>query len=214
MSASTPPTPTGQDRAALASQGQSEAMNRDVPRATQHEDESDTAKHRDVPTAMNQDVARAVPEDEDVPAATSPGASDPAAGWPLIPGHIVVGDQPVRLFAGQQILEVTVRNTGDRAVQVGSHYHFAQSNPALEFDRDRALGHRLAIPAGTSVRFEPGVVRTVALVPLRGRGAVPGLRRDLAAPPTPSPSDLGSAPRRPLAATVTEPTPPQDGADG
>ena len=96
---------------------------------------------------------------------------------PLVPGEIVVGRDPVTLFAGQPVLQLVVRNTGDRAVQVGSHYHFAQVNPALAFDRVAAGGHRLAIAAGTSVRFEPGIAREVALVPLGGRRAVPGLRR-------------------------------------
>ena len=67
-------------------------------------------------------------------------------------------------------------NTGDRPVQVGSHYHFAQANPALEFDRDAAWGHRLDIAAGTAVRFEPGIEREVRLVPLAGARVVPGLR--------------------------------------
>jgi urease subunit beta len=70
-----------------------------------------------------------------------------------------------------------VINTGDRPVQVGSHYHFAQANDALDFDREAARGHRLDVPAGTAVRFEPGVTREVALVPLAGRRTVPGLRR-------------------------------------
>lgn len=73
-------------------------------------------------------------------------------------------------------------NTGDRPVQVGSHYHFAEANPALEFDRTAAWGRRLAIPAGTSVRFEPGVVRRVDLVPLGGARIVAGLRGRCAGP--------------------------------
>ena len=71
-----------------------------------------------------------------------------------------------------------MENAGDRPIQVGSHYHFAQANPALSFDRDAARGYRLDIPAGTSVRFEPGVSREVTLVELAGRRVVPGLRRD------------------------------------
>jgi urease subunit beta len=71
-----------------------------------------------------------------------------------------------------------VTNTGDRPVQVGSHYHFAECNPALEFDRRAAWGQRLAVPAGTSVRFEPGVSREIVLVPLAGARIVPGLRGD------------------------------------
>jgi urease subunit beta len=75
-----------------------------------------------------------------------------------------------------------VANTGDRPVQVGSHYHFAEANPVLSFDRETAWGQRLAIPAGTSVRFEPGIEREVTLVPLAGRRVVPGLRRAAAGP--------------------------------
>jgi urease subunit beta len=75
-----------------------------------------------------------------------------------------------------------VENTGDRPVQVGSHYHFAAANPALAFDRDAAWGHRLDVPAGTSVRFEPGLSRSVALVPLAGARTVPGLRPEWSGP--------------------------------
>ncbi|HEY4457290.1 MAG TPA: urease subunit beta [Pseudonocardiaceae bacterium] len=94
----------------------------------------------------------------------------------MIPGEIVPGDGPLWIAPGVDRVELTVVNTGDRPIQVGSHYHFAAANPALEFDRDAAWGHRLAIPAGTSVRFEPGVDRLVELIPLRGRRIVPGLR--------------------------------------
>ena len=73
-------------------------------------------------------------------------------------------------------MTLRVANTGDRPVQVGSHVHFAQTNPALAFDRDRARGFRLDVPAGTSVRFEPGVERDVELVALAGNRRVPGLR--------------------------------------
>jgi urease subunit beta len=96
----------------------------------------------------------------------------------VIPGEIITGDSPVPINAGRPTTTLTVRNTGDRPVQVGSHYHFAQANPALNFDRDAARGMRLNIPAGTAVRFEPGMVREVSLVPLAGRRVVPGLRRD------------------------------------
>jgi urease subunit beta len=94
----------------------------------------------------------------------------------VIPGEILFGDGPVEINAGRPVLTLRVANTGDRPVQVGSHYHFAEANPALEFDRAAAWGHRLAVPAGTSVRFEPGVPRDVELVPLAGRRVVPGLR--------------------------------------
>ncbi|GLY06235.1 urease subunit beta [Actinoplanes sp. NBRC 101535] len=94
----------------------------------------------------------------------------------MIPGEVVFGAGDIVINPGRPTLNLPVRNTGDRPVQVGSHYHFAESNAALEFDRDAAWGHRLAVPAGTSVRFEPGIPRDVTLVPLAGRRIVPGLR--------------------------------------
>jgi urease subunit beta len=94
----------------------------------------------------------------------------------VIPGEIIVGAGPVALNAARPELTLIVSNTGDRPVQVGSHFHFAQANAALAFDRDAAWGHRLNIPAGTAVRFEPGVEREVTLVPLAGRRVVPGLQ--------------------------------------
>jgi urease subunit beta len=118
----------------------------------------------------------------------------------MIPGEIVTGPGDVEINAGRPVLAMTVRNTGDRPVQIGSHYHFAEANPALEFDRDAAWGHRLAVPAGTSVRFEPGLPRDVELVPLAGRRVVPGLRGlsggPLDAPPPapePDPDDIEPA---------------------
>ncbi|MPZ81541.1 MAG: urease subunit beta [Actinophytocola sp.] len=98
----------------------------------------------------------------------------------MIPGEVVPAAEPVELNPGRPRVRLVVRNTADRPVQVGSHYHFAAANPGLEFDRDQAWGHRLDIPAGTSVRFEPGVEREVTLVPLAGRRIVPGLRAELA----------------------------------
>ncbi|WP_158881816.1 urease subunit beta [Amycolatopsis anabasis] len=92
------------------------------------------------------------------------------------PGEILPGDEPVELNPGRPRRRLRVSNTGDRPVQVGSHYHFAAVNPALDFDREAARGHRLDVPAGTSVRFEPGIEREVDLVPLAGRRVVPGLR--------------------------------------
>ena len=94
------------------------------------------------------------------------------------PGEIIPGDGPVELNPGRERVRLIVRNLGDRPVQVGSHYHFAAVNPGLEFDRDAARGHRLDVPAGTSVRFEPGIEREVDLVPLRGGRRVPGLRSE------------------------------------
>ena len=100
----------------------------------------------------------------------------------MIPGEIVCDGPAVEIFAGRPVVEVVVANAGDRPIQVGSHYHFAEANPALDFDRRAAWGHRLAVPAGTSVRFEPGVPREVDLVPLGGRRIVPGLRGAAAGP--------------------------------
>ena len=93
------------------------------------------------------------------------------------PGEIIPAAEPVELNPGRPRTTLRVVNTGDRPVQVGSHFHFAQTNAALDFDREAATGKRLDIPAGTSVRFEPGVDREVDLVPLAGRGVVPGLQR-------------------------------------
>jgi urease subunit beta len=94
----------------------------------------------------------------------------------VIPGEILPGEGPVTLNAGREAITLIVANTGDRPVQVGSHFHFAQANAALSFDRDSAWGYRLGVPAGTAVRFEPGVEREVSLVPLAGRRIVPGLQ--------------------------------------
>jgi urease subunit beta len=94
----------------------------------------------------------------------------------LIPGEVLFGDGAVVLNAGRDEVTLEVVNTGDRPVQVGSHYHFAEANPALSFDRKAAWGRRLAVPAGTAVRFEPGLPREVSLVALAGLRVVPGLR--------------------------------------
>ena len=100
----------------------------------------------------------------------------------MIPGEIIPGEGPVLLNEGRPVRTLIVVNTGDRPVQVGSHYHFAAANPALSFDRAAARGYRLDIPAGTSVRFEPGVSREVALVALAGARIIPGLRPEYAGP--------------------------------
>jgi urease subunit beta len=94
----------------------------------------------------------------------------------VIPGEVRVAPGELELNAGRERLTLRVVNTGDRPVQVGSHVHFAQTNPALDFDRVRARGFRLDIAAGTSVRFEPGMSHDVELVALAGRRRVPGLR--------------------------------------
>ncbi|UYQ60841.1 urease subunit beta [Streptomyces peucetius] len=94
----------------------------------------------------------------------------------MIPGEILYGDGPVPLNEGRETTRLTVVNAADRPVQVGSHYHFAEANPGLVFDRAAARGKRLDVAAGTAVRFEPGVPVDVELVPLAGRRIVAGLR--------------------------------------
>ena len=94
---------------------------------------------------------------------------------PGAPGEVIPVDGDITLNEGSPVTTVHVVNTGDRPVQVGSHYHFAQANAALEFDREAARGQRLNVPAGTAVRFEPGVDKDVDLVPLKGSRVVPGL---------------------------------------
>jgi urease subunit beta len=94
---------------------------------------------------------------------------------PVIPGEVIPADGVIETLPGAPRIELQVTNTGDRPVQVGSHFHLAQANSALVFDRAAARGHRLDIAAGTAVRFEPGIQRTVTLVPLAGARVVPGL---------------------------------------
>ena len=86
----------------------------------------------------------------------------------MIPGEMFIKDGEIELNAGRETVALSVTNTGDRPIQVGSHYHFFETNPALAFDRARARGCRLDIPAGSAVRFEPGQTRTVRLVPYAG----------------------------------------------
>lgn len=94
----------------------------------------------------------------------------------MIPGEIVTAAAPVVLNAGRETVTLEVANSGDRPIQVGSHYHFHETNPALVFERARARGFRLDIPSGTAVRFEPGQTRTVTLVAYAGRRRVAGFR--------------------------------------
>jgi len=94
----------------------------------------------------------------------------------MIPGEILAADGEIELNAGRATLTLPVSNSGDRPVQVGSHYHFAEVNNALLFDRDAARGYRLNIAAGTAVRFEPGQTRTVELVALAGLRRVYGFQ--------------------------------------
>jgi len=93
----------------------------------------------------------------------------------MIPGEYLLGDGEIEANAGRRTVELTVANTGDRPIQVGSHFHFFEANKALRFDRARAFGMRLNIPAGTAVRFEPGDDKAVVLVELSGRQEVYGL---------------------------------------
>ena len=94
----------------------------------------------------------------------------------MIPGEIVAAAAPVVLNAGRETVTLEVANSGDRPIQVGSHYHFHETNPALVFERARSRGFRLDIPSGTAVRFEPGQTRTVTLVAYAGRRRVAGFR--------------------------------------
>lgn len=95
----------------------------------------------------------------------------------MIPGEVIPAAGEIELNAGLLTVTLDVANTGDRPVQVGSHYHFFETNPGLAFDRDQARGMRLDIPAGTAVRFEPGQTRTVTLVPFGGKREVYGFRQ-------------------------------------
>ncbi len=100
----------------------------------------------------------------------------------MIPGEIFPAEGEIELNAGQPTQTLMVANTGDRPIQVGSHYHFFETNPALRFERDKARGWRLDIAAGTAVRFEPGQSRSVTLVPLRGDRIVYGFRQAVMGP--------------------------------
>lgn len=97
----------------------------------------------------------------------------------MIPGEIITNDGEIELNAGLAKTTITVANTGDRPIQVGSHYHFAETNPALSFDRVAARGQHLDIAAGTAVRFEPGQTRDITLVPFQGTRHVYGFRADI-----------------------------------
>lgn len=107
------------------------------------------------------------------PAAPADSADDAPR---IVPGEVLLGDGDVVLLEDRSLVSLTVLNTGDRPVQVGSHFHFAEANEALDFDREVAVGHRLAVPAGTSVRFEPGIAMDVELVAFAGAGITAGFR--------------------------------------
>ncbi|MCI1747126.1 MAG: urease subunit beta [Acidipropionibacterium sp.] len=120
----------------------------------------------------------------------------------MIPGEYHLGAEPIEINAGRPTIELRVLNTGDRPIQVGSHYHFAEANSALDFDRDAARGYRLDIPAGTATRFEPGDARTVQLVAIGGARRVFGIS-GLIDGPLDSDNDAGT---RTIASTATAQT--------
>jgi urease subunit beta len=97
----------------------------------------------------------------------------------MIPGEIITGPGDIELNRGADAIVLKVANSGDRPVQVGSHYHFHETNPALIFDRDKARGRRLDIPSGTAMRFEPGQERDVALIPIGGGRRIFGFRQQI-----------------------------------
>ncbi|MBD9648249.1 urease subunit beta [Ensifer sp. NPDC090286] len=97
----------------------------------------------------------------------------------MIPGEIIAAAGEIELNVGLDTTTIEVANTGDRPIQVGSHYHFAETNAGLQFDRKAAYGRRLDIPAGTAVRFEPGQTRQVTLIPLSGKREVYGFRQQV-----------------------------------
>jgi urease subunit beta len=109
----------------------------------------------------------------------------------VTPGEILHAETPVPLNAGRPVTRLTVLNAADRPIQVGSHYHFAEANPGLRFDRAAARGLRLNIAAGTAVRFEPGIPAEVELVPVGGLRVIAGLRGETAGPLDASGEDRG-----------------------
>ncbi|MFJ1800602.1 urease subunit beta [Streptomyces sp. NPDC088180] len=129
----------------------------------------------------------------------------------MIPGEIRTGSGVVHINAESTVLPLTVVNDGDRPIQVGSHLHFSDANPALSFDRAAARGYRLDIPSGTSLRFEPGVGADVSLVELRGRRRVPGIvlpeTRTLEPTPEPEPTPVPEPALTPAPAPTPEAEP-------
>ncbi len=100
----------------------------------------------------------------------------------MIPGEMKIRDGDIEINQGRATLRVEVANTGDRPIQIGSHYHFYETNTALQFEREKTRGYRLNIPAGTAVRFEPGQSRTVELVAYAGKGVVYGFQGKVMGP--------------------------------
>jgi urease subunit beta len=97
----------------------------------------------------------------------------------MVPGEMFIEEGEIELNSGRKTVALSVSNTGDRPIQVGSHYHFFETNPALKFDRKKARGMRLDIAAGTAVRFEPGQTREVTLVAIAGKRRIYGFRQDV-----------------------------------
>ncbi|PAV25769.1 urease subunit beta [Tamilnaduibacter salinus] len=108
----------------------------------------------------------------------------------MIPGEYQLAEGDLTLCEGRERIVLSVANTGDRPIQVGSHYHFAETNPALRFDRNAATGYRLDVPAGTAIRFEPGQTRDVTLIPYAGRRHIYGFHGQVMGP---LPDDGGEA---------------------
>jgi urease beta subunit len=126
----------------------------------------------------------------------------------MIPGELLVDDGEIELNVGRAKIALTVRNIGDRPIQVGSHYHFGETNAALEFDRAAARGFRLDIAAGTAVRFEPGQSRSVDLVALGGARRVYGFRQAVMGPLDAAPAAAAAAtPKKPVAKQSASKTP-------
>nr|WP_289143361.1 urease subunit beta [uncultured Halomonas sp.] len=100
----------------------------------------------------------------------------------MIPGEYQLKDGDIELCEGRERIQIDVANTGDRPIQLGSHYHFAEANPALVFDRDKTRGYRLDVAAGTAIRFEPGQTRAVTLIPFVGKREIYGFRGDVMGP--------------------------------
>lgn len=97
----------------------------------------------------------------------------------MIPGEYILKDGSIELCAGRERITIEVGNSGDRPIQVGSHYHFAETNPALHFDRAKARGYRLDVAAGSAIRFEPGQTREVTLIPFAGKREIYGFRQEV-----------------------------------
>jgi urease subunit beta len=151
-------------------------MSRDTPSGEDRDaNQTTAARHPHSGTNPSSQPRRAGTGQRQAPLVSNAG-DRPHEDLPLIPGEVIYDDRPVIINAGKDVITLTVTNTADRPVQVGSHYHFAEVNPALEFDRKRAWGRRLNVLSGGSVRFEPGAAEAVELIPIGGERIVAGLR--------------------------------------